>query len=420
MKHIRIVSVLFLLVVAAGVEFAAGKLEKGDYVAVIGDSITEQRKYSVYIEDYLVMCQPAAELKQTQFGWSGETSWGFERRMQNDTLRFKPTAATTCFGMNDGGYSPMNEAKSQHYREAQTKIVEQMKQAGVRFIVVGSPGCVDVQTFHNHNREQAEMYNKTLAALRDIAREVAQTEEVAFADVFEPMHDVMEKAEEKYGKDYHVAGPDGVHPDNNGHLVMAYAFLKGLGCKGEIGTITVDLSSNMAQATEGHKVLSIQNGEVEVESSRYPFCFYGNPSKTDSTRGVLEFLPFNQDLNRLMLVVKGGGSGKVNVTWGDSTRQFEGSRLEEGINLAAEFPTNPFSRPFQRVEDEIRRKQELETPLVKQTINEIPGVDRWAPAAKDPLERAAAEGIQADKDLQQAVTVSVIPVKHTIKIDVVK
>ena len=398
---------------------AAEQLQKGDYVAVIGDSITEQRKYSVYIEDYLVMCQPAPELRQTQFGWSGETSWGFEARMQNDMLRFKPTAATTCFGMNDGAYSPMNEQKAQRYRDAQTKIVERMKQAGVRFIVVGSPGCVDVQTFHKGNREQAEMYNKTLAALRDIAKEVADKEEVAFADVYDPMHEVMDKAEAKYGTNYHVAGPDGVHPDNNGHLVMAYAFLKGLGCKGDVGTITVDLAANKAEATEGHKVLSFNDGQLEIESSRYPFCFYGDPNRTDSTRGVLKFLPFNQDLNRFMLVVKGGG-GKVRVTWGDSSKEFDARQLDEGVNLAEEFLSNPFADPFRRVEEEIQRKQELETPLVKRTINEIPGVAKWSPAARDPLERAAEAGIQSDKELQQALTVSLKPVKHTIKIEVVK
>lgn len=395
-------------------------LGQGDYIAVIGDSITEQRKYSVFIEDYLVMCQPAAQLRQTQFGWSGETSWGFEARMQNDMLRFKPTAATTCFGMNDGQYSPMNDQKAQRYRDAQTRIVERMKQAGVRFIVVGSPGCVDLQTFHNRSREQAQMYNKTLAALRDIAREVAEKQGVAFADVFDPMYDVMTKAEARYGERYHVAGGDGVHPDNNGHLVMAYAFLKGLGCKGDIGTITVDLGASKAETTDGHKVLSVNDGAVEIESTRYPFCFYGDPGRTDSTRGVLEFLPFNQDLNRLTLVVNNAGSGKVKVTWGNSSKEFEAGDLQKGINLAAEFLDNPFSMPFARMQQEIQRKQELETPLVKQTINEIPQVSHWAEAAKEPLEKAAEAGIQCDKDLQAALTVSVVPVKHTIKIEPVK
>ncbi len=412
--------VILILGIAAGVVSAAEQLQKGDYVAVVGDSITEQRKYSLYIEEYLTMCQPAGELKQTQFGWSGETSWGFESRMQNDMLRFKPTVATTCFGMNDGAYSPMNEQKAARYREAQTKIVQEMKKAGVRFIVVGSPGCVDVQTFRNRNHALAEMYNKTLASLRDISKEVADKEGVGFADVFDPMLDVMTKAEAKHGEQYHVCGPDGVHPDNNGHLVMAYAFLKGLGCTGDIGTITFDLTSNKAEATEGHKVLSASDGSVEIESTRYPFCFYGDPARTDSTRGVLEFLPFNQDLNRFILVVKNPGAGKVKVTWGSASKEFDGAQLEKGINLAAEFLTNPFSGPFKKLEDQISRKQELETPLVKRTINQIPQVVKSSPAAKDALERAATDGIAADKDLQTAVSASVVPVKHTIKIEAVK
>ncbi len=41
----------------------------------------------------------------------------------------------------------------------------------------------------------------------------------------------------------------------NGHLVMAYAYLKGLGCDGNIGTITVDLDAKKAEATDGHKIV---------------------------------------------------------------------------------------------------------------------------------------------------------------------
>src|SRR5690348_4015371 len=75
-------------------------LRQGDYVAVVGDSITEQKLYSMYIEEYLLMCKPVANLTVTQFGWGGETSWGFAARMNNDMLPFGATVATTNFGMN--------------------------------------------------------------------------------------------------------------------------------------------------------------------------------------------------------------------------------------------------------------------------------------------------------------------------------
>src|SRR4029079_7412156 len=65
-------------------------IRSGDTIAVIGDSITEQKQYSVLMEDYLLMCQPTDKLRVEQFGWGGETATGFAKRMENDALRFKP------------------------------------------------------------------------------------------------------------------------------------------------------------------------------------------------------------------------------------------------------------------------------------------------------------------------------------------
>ncbi|MCM8541691.1 MAG: hypothetical protein NE328_15590, partial [Lentisphaeraceae bacterium] len=52
-------------------------VKKGDKIAIIGDSITEQKQYSKFMEAYLVACVPELELKTLQYGWSGETAPGF-------------------------------------------------------------------------------------------------------------------------------------------------------------------------------------------------------------------------------------------------------------------------------------------------------------------------------------------------------
>jgi lysophospholipase L1-like esterase len=395
------------------------KIEDGAYVAIVGDSITEQKQYSVFIEDYLLMCKPARNLHTTQFGWSGETSWGFERRMENDMLQFHCTAATTCFGMNDGGYSPETPEKEKQYHDAQTSIVEKMKKGGVGFIVVGSPSCVDTDSFR-HNPELATMYNKTLATERDIARKVAEEQGVAFADVFDPMVEVMEKAKAKYGHGYNLAGNDGVHPDANGHLVMAYAFLKGLGCGGDVGTITVDVAANKADATDGHTVRSFKDGTIEIESSRYPFCFFGDdPRSTSSTRGVLEFLPFNADLNRFTLVVTNAPAGKkLKVTWGNTSKSYTSEELAKGVNLAADFLDNPFSEPFRAVDQIVRQQQNFETPLVKQLIHDLPAYRDAAPDESPALDRIAASLLKKDQALIEASSAAVKPITHSIKIEV--
>ena len=394
------------------------RLQQGDFIAICGDSITEQRLYSVYMQDYLLMCQPVANLRTLQAGWSGERAPGFQKRMENDVLTLGPNVATTCYGMNDGGYSPMTTEKGQRYLDSQRAIVKKFKENGIRLIVVGSPGCVDSDTYRK-DPAQGVMYNRTLAELRDIARAIAKEENVIFANVYDPMMDVMAKAKAKYGKSYHVAGGDGVHPDFNGHLVMAYVFLKVLGCDGHIGTITVDMDSGRARATAGHKILSAADGVIEVESSRYPFCFFGDPAKPRSTRGVIEFLPFNEELNRFILAAENiDANAKCKVTWGDATRQYTGAELAKGINLAADFLDNPFSEPFRRSEEVIAKQQAFETSLTKRLLHRIPDYLTHVPDAKEEFDRVTEKLCQKDKEMAAASSASVVPVRHSIKIEI--
>ncbi len=420
----RLVVLLAVLLVAAGCTLAqnapVASLQANDFVAVCGDSITEQKQYSVFIEDYMLMCQPAAKMRVMQAGWGGEVAHGFLPRMERDVLALKPTVVTTCYGMNDGGYGPFDPNRGKLYRDTHKSIVAGLRKAGVRLIVIGSPGCVDSSTFRGGG-QAAEVYNVTLGKLGDIGREVAAEENVVFADVHGPMMDVMARAKAKYGPAYHVAGPDGVHPAANGQLVMAYAFLKALGCTGDIGTITLDLAGNKAEATEGHKVLSCAGGAVEMESTRYPFCFFGDPANPGATKGIIEFLPFNQDLNRLMLVVKGtDAAARYKVTWGEASKEFTGADLARGINLAADFLDNPFCQPFQKVEQAIRAQQSFETPLTKTILHMMPAYRELAPEEGPALDRIAAKAIARDQELAAASSAAVEPVKHTVKVEVVR
>ncbi len=414
--------VMLLVFVGIVAQCAAGQqaqgLADGDVVALCGDSITEQKDYSVNIESYLLMCQPKSSLQTVQFGWGGETSWGFKARMANDALRFQPTVATTCYGMNDGGYGPLNENTAKLYRESQTEIVRQFKAAGVRFIVVGSPGCVDSNTFGN-DTERAKVYNQTLSQLRDISKEVAAAEGVTFANVFDPMIDVMAKAKAKYGNAYHLAGGDGVHPAQNGHLVMAYAFLKALGCDGAIGTIEYDWNSKSLSATPGHSA-SLVDDAIQVVSTKYPFCFTGDPQSPDATTGVIEFLPFNDELNRLMLIVKNAKAKKIKVTWGENSKVFAAADLASGINLAAEFTQNPFSDAFEQVKEKIREQQNLETHLVKSLLNRLPQYKQFAPEENDSIDRIAVRLVEKDKEARAESSNAIQPLTHTIKLEVVE
>jgi lysophospholipase L1-like esterase len=389
-------------------------LQAGDRMAICGDSITEQKNYSVVLEDYLVMCKPAANLTTAQFGWGGETTWGFAPRIASDVLWFKPTVASVNYGMNDGGYGPVQEGRLNDYRAKTTDIIKQFKAAGVRTIIITGPGAVDTDVFRK-NPKAAEVYNKTLAAFGDAAKQVATDNGVIFADMYGNMAAAMTKFKAAHpGKSF--VGPDGVHPENVGHMVMAYTILKALGCNGNIGTITVDLGANKADATDGHKVLSCDKGKVEIESSRYPFCPMNNPTESTGQRAALSLIPFNQDLNRFTLVVKAGTAKKYHVAYGAETKDFDAAQLAAGINLSNEFSKTPFDAAWVKVDSLIRAQQEFETLLTKQWLHNQTSWASQFPTAGDAFKQLASNGEASDNDFRSAVSAAVVPLKYTISV----
>ena len=391
-------------------------LKKGDRLAICGDSITEQKMYSRIMETYLTVCVPQFDISTRQYGWGGETAPGFLKRMTNDCLRFHPTLATTCYGMNDHGYRPYEPSIGKRYRTYMTAIVEAFKEAGTR-VVLGSPGCVGERfpKLGSTNPPPAgwgpagvEAKNLNLCTLRNIDIDIAQQEHVRFADIFWPMLTAGFEARHEYNPRYSIAGGDGVHPRWAGHLVMAYALLKAFGLDGQIGAFTVDLKSGQAKVSAGHRLVSFQDGALTIESSRYPYCAAGPEDRDDSIRSGMTLVPFNQDLNRFVLVVKNAPAKRYRVTWGATSRVYTAEQLAQGVNLAADFPVNPFSTAFKKVDDAVAGKQAYETKQVKQVFHGAEGKADMAAAVK----RTEAERAP----LMEAIHAAFVPVTHTIRI----
>ncbi|MEI6562522.1 MAG: SGNH/GDSL hydrolase family protein [Verrucomicrobiota bacterium] len=391
----------------------AGPIVKsGMRIAFTGDSITAQMIYTRFLELYLTACVPQKDLKIMQFGKPSERAGLLVKRMENDIVPFKPDIVTTCYGMNDGRYVPFTPQIGVDYETPMREIVSRFKSSGA-IVVVGSPGTVDTRSNHFSNG-----YTETLAQLRDIARKIAADNGMPFANVHDPMVETMAKAQAVRGKGFDVCGTDGVHPRDDGHLIMAYAFLKGMGFDGNLATFRVDLKGE-ATATEGHKVISAKNGVAELESTRYPFCFAGDGKSPESARSILPFLPFNQELNRFMLVVTNLGAPKAKVAWGNAEKEFSREQLEAGINLAAEFLDNPFSAAFQKINDAVAAKQKLEAVMIREVFPILPTIvsalddDPEVKAQMGTLrERFTAKWNKRNLEVHEAV----VPVRHSLRI----
>ncbi|RYD21089.1 MAG: hypothetical protein EOP88_12675 [Verrucomicrobiaceae bacterium] len=387
-------------------------LKKGDRLAICGDSITEQKLYSVLVETYLTACRPELEVTCRQHGWSGEQAGGFLGRMESDVLRFKPTVATTCYGMNDFRYVPFDPAIGAEYKKNETAMVKAFQSIGCR-VVVGSPGIIDsVPHWVKSAAGTQQDLNLSLSRFRNIGIEVAKETGSDFADIYQEMMLADHAAKKQYGPDFKVSGKDGVHPAWAGQVVMAYGFLKGLGMDGNLGSVTYDAATGKATAADGHEVIASEGGKISLRSSRLPFApGAGVVDKDDSVRAGLALVPFDDELNRFTFRMTSPAAASYTLTWGEQSRTYPAEQLKQGINLAKDFDNNPLVPAMKKVWDAVAKKQEYETRQIKNLVHGPEGAaDREATFALTEKARAP---------LEQAVLASRQPADHSLTVTAV-
>src|SRR5947208_4918784 len=125
---------VLLLTAAAGVARAQGgfALHDGDRVVFYGDSITDQRLYTTFVEDYVVTRFPHEKIRFIHSGWGGDRVTGggggpIDLRLKRDVFAYKPTVMTVMLGMNDASYRAFDQGIFAQYTNGYEHIVSEMK-----------------------------------------------------------------------------------------------------------------------------------------------------------------------------------------------------------------------------------------------------------------------------------------------------
>ncbi len=378
-------------------------------LAFIGDSITAGSSYAVQMEVYLRACAGKRDIKVRSFGFPGDTALGFIKRI-DEVIVWKPTVATIQFGMNDGFYGGYTDWMGSNYKQGLIKAISALRKINCT-VYIATPTVMD-PVYGKPNsiyakKCDAETYNLTLKALAGFTEQVSAAEKVPKVELFALMSTVMKQCKQNYGEKYVFAGTDGIHPSPNGHLVMAYAFLESMELDKEIAGIVVDMAGEVS-VTEGHKIVSWKNGELELESTRYPFCH------SPKTEEILPFIPFQEKFNRFELKLNNLPDGQYKISWGAYEKTFSSEALARGINLADEFRINPFSPTFEVLYKQIECKQKYEVLLVFELFPQLQSIGKEIQDVK-ALEALKKKLTRHQTILEQEIVVPSI--HHKIKIE---
>ncbi len=348
---LRAAAVLMLLAAQAS---NAGLVSPGDRVVFLGDSITEQRMHTRYVMNYFALRYPGYSITFRNAGWTGDSAGNGLARLERDVLSLKPDVVTICFGMNDGGVKPIEEATRRRFLDSMSPLVARLKEAGVRVALL-TPGIVDPdQNCPWQPHERIASYNPTLRVLADDVLALARRERIPAFDLHALMMDVQTRA--KAADPAFTMIPDAVHPSAPGQAVMAYAMLKALGCDDQASSLSIDAATGKVLSADRCRVsgLKVTSGSVRFirADSALPVVF------DEAAEQIFSLLPFTRDFNQYTLRVTGLAAGEWALrVQGEQVGSFAAAQLAEGVQLAES--SGPWRKLGERVNALSKQQEDL-------------------------------------------------------------
>ena len=303
-------------------------LRDGDRVLFYGDSITEQRLYTTYVEHYVLTHYPERHITFINTGWGGDqvtrnecvpcNGVGGLARIKRDVIDHQPTVVTLLFGMNDGRYYDFDEATMKVYTDGLTAIIHELKAKTKARLYVMTPTVYDGT--RNTPWSHTTRYNEVLDRYSEAAKQIAVREQLPVIDLHTVTTEALMQA--KKNDSSYTFLQDGVHPEADGQLVMATEILRAWGAP--------------ASGVEVTKSVNIDNpmrfnpGDSLPVAVTAPLA-WPEPLPSEKLRAVR---PQIMQMGMVTLRVTGlaPGAYKVSVD-GAEARDFTADELARGIAL---------------------------------------------------------------------------------------
>ncbi|NQX65170.1 SGNH/GDSL hydrolase family protein [Paenibacillus alba] len=215
-------------------------------IVFLGDSITEDGTFIAYLDAYLQQQRPENRYTLINLGVSSETASGLSEpdhpflrpclhhRLARALQQSKPDWVVLGYGMNDGIYAPFSAERFAAYQQGILEAIGRIYDYGAKAIVMTPPPFDHLSIEANALLPEGEKnysyktpYEHYNDVLRSYANWILTLDRKAdvIVNLYDPLLRHTQQERKKNG-DYRSG--DGIHPNSDGHWIIAQALLSGL------------------------------------------------------------------------------------------------------------------------------------------------------------------------------------------------
>jgi isoamyl acetate esterase len=221
---------LFALVVAPALaaDDHAVKLQKGDKIIFLGDSITQggegKSGYITLFRNGLEKHHKDLGIEVVNAGVSGNKVPDLQNRLKKDVLDKKPTIVVIYIGINDvwhGEKDPAKGTPKDKFEAGLKDVIKQVQDAGAK-VILCTPSVI------GEKKPGTNALDAKLDEYSDVSRSVAKEMKVPVCDLRKAFQD-YETANNKDDQEKGVLTTDRVHLNDAGNKLVAETVLKMFG-----------------------------------------------------------------------------------------------------------------------------------------------------------------------------------------------
>ncbi len=316
-------------------------LHDGDSVTFYGDSITEQREYTEYVEEYVLTRFPQWKVTFHNAGVGGDKVSGgsagpIDLRLQRDLLAVRPNVVTIMLGMNDGYYRSTQPGIVSSYIDGYRHIVDTIQK--------NLPQCritlIQPSPFDDITREPEFPggYNAALLVFSDAISQLAKERNYELTDFNAPVTTVLKTLNQNAPNLAQQVLPDRVHPAEAGHWIMAETLLKRWNAPAAVSSVTLAAVSKSGAEAQNSVVTDLRRAKASLTwtqlDSALPLPL--PPAEVDPVLALaVKFSDITTSLNQQTLQIHGLPTGNYDLLIDQrKIAMFSSDELSGSVNLA--------------------------------------------------------------------------------------